>query len=52
MRLACLKDRAGAIKDWQKAAKLCRQQGNTIGYEMMLNYQKETKDWELNALTC
>jgi Tetratricopeptide repeat len=52
MRLACLKDRAGAIKDWQKAAKLCRQQGNTIGYEMMLNYQKETKDWDLNALTC
>lgn len=52
MRLACLKDRAGAIKDWQQAAKLCRQQGNTLGYEMMLNYQKETKDWDLNALTC
>lgn len=52
MRLACLKDRAGAIKDWQQAAKLCRQQGNTIGYEMMLNYQKETKDWDLNVLTC
>jgi tetratricopeptide (TPR) repeat protein len=52
MRLACLKDRAGAIKDWQQAAKLCRQQGNTIGYQMMLNYIKETKDWDLEALTC
>jgi Tetratricopeptide repeat len=52
MRLACLKDRAGAIKDWQQAGKLFRQQGNAIGYEMTLNYQKETKDWDLNALTC
>jgi Tetratricopeptide repeat len=52
LRLRCLKDRAGAIKDWQQAAKLCRRQGNTIGYEMMLNYIKETKDWDLDALTC
>ncbi len=52
MRLACLKDRAGAIKDWQQAGKLFRQQGNNSAYEMTLNYQKETKDWDLNALSC
>ncbi len=52
VRLACLKDRPGAIKDWQQAGKLFRQQGNPTGYELTLNYQKETKDWDLNALTC
>jgi tetratricopeptide (TPR) repeat protein len=32
-----LKDRSGAIEDWQQAAKLYRQQGNTELYELMLN---------------
>jgi Tetratricopeptide repeat len=50
LRLGCLKDRAGAVKDWQQAAKLCRQQGNTVGYEMMINTMKETKDWDLKVL--
>jgi hypothetical protein len=36
VKLYSFKDRSGAIKDWQQAAKLFRQQGNTRGYEDML----------------
>jgi hypothetical protein len=40
-----LKDRAGAIKDWQQAAKLFRQQGNTTMYKTMLDVIKEVKNY-------
>jgi hypothetical protein len=36
VKLYSLKDRSGAIKDWQQAANLFWQQGNTRGYEDML----------------
>jgi hypothetical protein len=37
LKFYALKDRSGAIEDWQQAAKLYRQQGNTKLYELMLN---------------
>jgi hypothetical protein len=36
VKLYALKDRSGAIKDWQQAANLFRQQGDTRGSEDML----------------
>jgi tetratricopeptide (TPR) repeat protein len=39
-----LKNRSGAIKDWQQAAKLFRQQGDIRGYEFMLDVIKEVKN--------
>jgi tetratricopeptide (TPR) repeat protein len=39
-----LQDRAGAIKDWQQAAKLFRQQGDTTSYKFMLDLIKKYKN--------
>jgi hypothetical protein len=41
VKLYSFKDRSGAIKDWQQAANLFRQQGNTRGYEDMLWFIKK-----------
>jgi tetratricopeptide (TPR) repeat protein len=38
-----LNDRSGARKDWQQAAKLFKQQGNTKLYEFMLDVIKDSK---------
>jgi hypothetical protein len=45
LKFVGLKDRADEIKDWQQAAKLFRQQGNTTMYKTMLDVIKEVKNY-------
>jgi hypothetical protein len=44
LKLIRLKDRPGAIKDLEQAAKLYRQDGNTKGYNMVLKAIQESKN--------
>jgi hypothetical protein len=45
IKLTRLKDRSGAMKDFQSAAQLYRQDGNTEGYNMVLKAIEESKKY-------
>ena len=45
LKYSILKDRSGGMKDWQRSAKMFRQQGNTKLYKLMLDVIKEFKNY-------
>jgi hypothetical protein len=51
VKLVSLKDRSGAIKDWQQAANLFRQQGDTKQYQITLSAIEGVKNGRITSET-